>query len=172
MEEWKIIEEGEGKYSVSNNGRVRNNKTQKILKPAKLVNGYLAVSLAENKKGRLYRVHRLVAKYFVSGYEKEKQVNHIDGVKTNNHYTNLEWVTPSENIRHAYLTGLKDVNLNYRNINKPIPVRQYTMNGEFVREYPSIKEAERKTGINNSAISKTCRGKYKYTGGYKWRYAT
>jgi hypothetical protein len=172
MEEWKKIEEGEGRYSISNCGRVRNDKTKKILRQLTLVNGYLAVPLTENKKSRYYRVHRLVAKYFVSGYVKEKQVNHIDGVKTNNHYTNLEWVTASENIKHAYRIGLKNMNQVYQNLQKPIPVKQYSMDGKFIKEYPSMKQAEKETGIDNSAISKACKGKYKHTGGYKWQYAT
>lgn len=170
MEEWKIIEGCNGVYSVSNMGRVKNNKKNRLLKQSMLHNGYLAVHITEMGKLKYYRVHRLVGKYFVDGYQKEKQINHKDGNKTNNKHDNLEWVTPSQNIKHAFSIGLKTVD--YSNIKNPKAVKQYSMNGEFIKEYPSIKDAERHTGIDNSAIAKVCKGKYKSSGGFKWQYAT
>ena len=72
--------------------------------------GYTKVTLRINKKSKKFLVHRLVALMFCPGYEEGKVVNHIDGNKQNNHYSNLEWVTPQENEDHARINGLKAIN--------------------------------------------------------------
>lgn len=103
-EEWKIISEYP-RYSVSNLGRVKNNKTGAV-KNASNSKGYLFVNLYKedmNKPDPL-KVHRLVALSFVLG-DTSLCVNHIDGDKLNNVYTNLEWVTPGENISLAWKNG-------------------------------------------------------------------
>lgn len=69
-------------------------------------NGYYTVGLQINKKKKVFFVHRLVAEYFVAPKKDNLQVNHIDGNKTNNDFRNLEWVTPSQNTKHAYDNGL------------------------------------------------------------------
>lgn len=105
-EVWKVID-GFGHYEVSNCGRVRNTYTGRIRKPSINAYGYPYVSVKMSKKSYALRIHRLVAAAFLEPSTKYKaQINHIDGVKTNNTASNLEWVTPSENIRHAYETGL------------------------------------------------------------------
>lgn len=95
------------KYSVSNLGRVRNNKTNKILSPRNLC-GYQRVSFYVDGKPTDLRIHRLVAKAFIPNPENKPQVNHINGNKGDNHVNNLEWRTNGENIRHAFRTGLID----------------------------------------------------------------
>lgn len=70
-------------------------------------NGYLRVELHENGAAKKHLVHRLVATHFVPNPDGRPQVNHIDGVKTNNDASNLEWVTQSQNQIHAYETGLQ-----------------------------------------------------------------
>jgi hypothetical protein len=69
-------------------------------------NGYYTVGLQINKKKKMFFVHRLVAEYFISPKKDNLQVNHIDGNKANNDFRNLEWVTPSQNTKHAYNNGL------------------------------------------------------------------
>ena len=69
-------------------------------------NGYNTVGLQINKKKKMFFVHRLVAEYFVAPRRGNLQVNHIDGNKQNNDFRNLEWVTPSQNTKHAYDNGL------------------------------------------------------------------
>lgn len=113
---YSVIEEYPG-YLISDNGEVqsterkvksnRGMRTQKsrILKQ-ELRKGYLAVRLYSNSKGKLFSVHRLVALHFVNGYEEGLVVNHKDGNKLNNHHSNLEWCTITENNRHAVYTGL------------------------------------------------------------------
>ena len=116
MESWLPVQvKGlEDYYEVSNMGQVRSlDRTHKIktfegkiLKQISL-SGYLAVSLKLHSYKKLHYVHRLVAKAFVIGEKANLEVNHIDGNKNNNRASNLEWVTRSENIKHAFRTGLK-----------------------------------------------------------------
>lgn len=107
--EWKSIEQLEGKYSVSNTGLVRNNKTGRILKQHLGKTGYMVISFkpyGKNGKALTLKVHRLVANAFVPEIEGKEFVNHKDGVKTNNVWYNLEWLTKSENAIHAAKHGL------------------------------------------------------------------
>lgn len=109
MELWEKIARVSGNYEVSTLGRIRNACTGKIL-ALNTMAGYLGVTVKPNgrsgKSVRL-RVHRCVAEEFVDGYFDGAVVNHKDGNKLNNTVDNLEWVTQSENITHAYATGLK-----------------------------------------------------------------
>jgi len=110
MEEWKTINEFPD-YEVSNLGRVKSFKRYKegrILKCGKDRGGYLHVSLWKNKKGYTKKIHRLILENFNPIDNMEKlQCNHIDGNKENNIYPeNLEWMTCSENHKHAYRIGL------------------------------------------------------------------
>ena len=102
----KVIE-GHPNYSISDTGRVFNNRTGRELKPQKDNNtGYYHINLGVGKN---YYVHRLVGFAFVKNNDplKFNQVNHLDGIKTHNDYRNLEWTDPSGNIKHAYANGLK-----------------------------------------------------------------
>ena len=94
-------------YSVSNLGRVRNDKTNKFLSPRDL-EGYKRVSIYVNGKATDLRIHRLVATAFIPNLNNKPQVNHINGNRSDNCVTNLEWCTNAENVKHAYKIGLKD----------------------------------------------------------------
>jgi len=107
MEHYKQIKDYEN-YSVSNYGRIRNDKTGRILKPRKDLCGYLYVGLYKNGVRKMLKVHRLVANAFIPNPENKRTVNHIDGNKINNFVENLEWCTHKENTHHAMDTGLKD----------------------------------------------------------------
>ncbi len=114
----KPIKEYEGLYEVSNSGKIFShyalggrhrliNKNKKREVKQRILNGfYYVVSLYKQDKGKIYRVSRLVAETFISNPNNKPQVNHKDGNKLNNNLNNLEWVTRSENIRHAFDTGL------------------------------------------------------------------
>jgi hypothetical protein len=93
------------KYKVSASGEVYNLAGKK-LKPGKDGSGYHFVFIYHNKKKKQEKVHRLVAKCFIPNHKNKPQVNHIDGNKDNNHVSNLEWVTQSENMKHAFRLGL------------------------------------------------------------------
>ncbi len=103
-EDWKTID-GFSNYEVSNTGLVRNKVRGNILCPG-TNNGYLRSTLRndDGRKVNVY-VHQLVANSFVDG-DNLLTVNHIDGNKLNNHYTNLEWISGSDNSKHAHINGL------------------------------------------------------------------
>lgn len=109
IEIWKDIKEFNGKYKISNTGKVKGVK--KILKTQDNGKGYSMVTLScvnnNIKTKKTIAVHRLVAVYFVDGYSKNLTVNHIDGNKLNNNFKNLEWITNKENIRHSFRIGLR-----------------------------------------------------------------
>ncbi len=122
---WLNISGYEDYYQVSNFGRVRSldrivnrKNTRNYLRKGKILNtnlsssGYVVVGLTFNCKTINYYVHRLVAIEFIINDRDVKCVNHIDGIKINNKSCNLEWVTYSENSKHAYNTEL-NVSLKY-----------------------------------------------------------
>ncbi|MBQ9657346.1 MAG: HNH endonuclease [Clostridia bacterium] len=125
MEIWKDIIETSN-YAVSSLGRIKNTKTNRLLNPSELGNGYKQVSLKMNDTGKFKKeyIHRLVAKYFIENPDNKKEVNHKDGNKNNNNMDNLEWVTPSENQKHKY-----DV-LKSKTSNRLIG--QYTKDDKFI----------------------------------------
>lgn len=120
LEIWKDIEGFEGRYQISNYGRVKsldrivfNNGSNLIgkrkgiiLKPGINGAGYYFVNFWDGFRNKAFRIHRLVALAFCDAYVKGLHVNHKNGHKLNNSPENLEWVTPSENIKHAIRTGL------------------------------------------------------------------
>lgn len=114
IEIWKDLPGHEGCYQVSNIGRVRsmdyyiNGPKGKRLKKGKIKefsmtkDGYCRVGIWSKRKQKHITVHRLVALTFIPNPDNKKCVNHIDGDKTNNNVTNLEWCTADENIQHYY----------------------------------------------------------------------
>lgn len=113
MEEtWKDIKNYENKYLISNLGNVRSlkdgwgNKQNKYLKKLENKQGYYFVILSKNGIEIAYLISRLVAQVYIPNPKNKPQVNHIDGNPKNNNINNLEWVTASENKKHAYRIGL------------------------------------------------------------------
>lgn len=93
-------------YYIDENGKVYNSNTKKYLKGSIGENGYLYYRLSKNNKKKMFYAHRLVAKNFIDNPHNYEVVNHIDGNKLNNNVTNLEWVTYSENTKHAHDNNL------------------------------------------------------------------
>lgn len=107
---WRAVPGHEGRYEVSSFGRVRSFLTvRSMLRPGKKSGGYLNVILRDpsaRTRSRSVSVHRLVAIAFLGNPPERHEVNHIDGDKTNNRLENLEYVTRSENVKHAIAMGL------------------------------------------------------------------
>lgn len=154
MEIWKDIEGYEDLYEVSDEGRVRNKKTGRILKAGKDTGGYLYINLCKDGEPKPKSIHRLVAQSFIPNPLNLSEVNHIDEDKTNNNVDNLEWISHQDNIDYS----------------KSKAVNQYFPNGKLFATYKSINEASRQTGINQGSICLCCKGKLKTSGGFIWKY--
>lgn len=112
METWKDIFGYEGLYQISNRGRLKSlvggwRKSEKILKSCHNTDGYLIIGLYKDKKRKTKRVARLIAEAFISNPNNKPQINHKNGIKTDDRIDNLEWVTSSENHQHAFRVGIK-----------------------------------------------------------------
>lgn len=163
-------------YQVSNFGNVislnfhRSGKP-KLLKPTKDKDGYFQVTLYKDGKIKRIMVHRLVTEAFLLNPENLPQVNHKDEDKTNNFVGtpendykdgNLEWCT-------------NEYNVNYGKRNQKCaealskPVLQFTLEGEFIREWESAKEAK-KNGFCSTCICNCCKGKHKSHKGFIFKY--
>jgi hypothetical protein len=127
---WKPIKDYEDLYHISSYGRVKSlNKEQllsasggvrirkeKILSQQKDDKGYLSLKVCKNNCSKRFKIHRLVAIAFIENPLNKNQVNHIDGVKSNNVVSNLEWCTNSENQIHACIKGLKKTKLSKKEV--------------------------------------------------------
>ena len=119
IEIWKPVKGYEGLYEVSNTGKIKSlekfvdsGKCHRLFKEHLLKygidnKGYLRTNLAKCGINKTVKVHRIVAEAFILNPDNKPQVNHIDGDKQNNNVNNLEWVNQSENMKHAYINGLK-----------------------------------------------------------------
>lgn len=173
MEEeiWRPVV-GYTNYEVSNQGRVRNARTGKILKAFNRCRGYYAVNLCRDKKHYLTAIHRIVARAFpeICGEWFENcQINHKDENRSNNIATNLETCTIAYNDNYGNrIKKIAEAITNNPKLSKQ--VAQYTIKGTLVAIYPSLHEAERQTGINHSNIAKVCSGKYSQCNGFIWTF--
>lgn len=167
MEEFKKVRGFEGYYLVSNLGKVFSLKSNKFLKTSIDKGGYEQVKLQYRGKQCSNFVHRLVAKEFCRGYSEGLQVNHIDADRLNNHASNLEWLTAKENIRDTVKRGTHNC------FNKPrrIKVIQLSLQGETIKQFDSITEASRLTGITRQNIGKVCSKERRVAGGFCWEFA-
>lgn len=171
---WKNIKGYEGLYQISDEGEVRSlnyNKTGKaqLLKPADSGKGYLFVGLCKNGKRKKFKVHRLVAMAFIPNPSNLPYINHKDENKENNCVSNLEWCDRKYNNNY----GTRNQRIAEKTTNGKLskPVRQYDLKGNFIQEFPSTHEVERKFGYNNGNISATCNGNQKTAYGYRWKWS-
>lgn len=140
---WKKIPEIP--YECSNSGQIRHYITKRYRKLSISRCGYMEFSISPCHVKLLYTktkvsVHRCIAEMFIPNPLDKPQVNHIDGNKQNNRYDNLEWVTPSENGKHAYKIGLHSLT----------NTKEITCNNG--KTYKTVREACKDTGVNRQAI--------------------
>ncbi len=162
---WTPIEETNGVYLVSNKGRVMSKKKYKdgvILKPYYDTCGYAYVEI--DKKN--VSMHRLVAKAYIDNPENKKEVNHINGDKKDNRAENLEWCTRSENISHAFKSGLKQALSRGKHL-----MAKGVVCLETGEAYECMEDAAEATGAKAANISKCCRGLRKTAASLHWKYA-
>ena len=181
MEIWKDIPGYEGLYQVSNYGNVKSlnyrgtKGKHKCLKLNTDKYGYKIVILANHGKYKSYKVHRLVAAAFIENLNNYKEVNHKDNNKDNNQINNLEWCDRSYNVKYSYKNGFhiapKSM-LGKKGKNHPIskPVKQYDLNGNFIKEYESANLASQATKVCYMSIKKCRCGRQKTAGGFIWTY--
>jgi hypothetical protein len=179
---WKDVIGYEGLYQISNFGRVKSfwRRKEIIMKLSNNGWGYSFVSLRKNKtKIKSITIHRLVAIAFISNPENKEQVNHIDGNKQNNHYSNLEWCTRLENMRHGFKTGLiktsKEHQINMTNKAREINLKKvykFSKTGDYIEEYNSLREAATLNNLQESNISACANKKagVKSCGGFIWKF--
>lgn len=172
MEEiWKDIKDYEGLYQISSLGRVKSlwYGKERILKLGKDKDNYLTTNLCKEGKIKIFKVHRLVAQTFIPNPNNYPCVNHKDENKQNNTVENLEWCTHKYNVNYGTAIERRtDKLLNREDLSKK--VYQYTKDGEFVKEWESTKECERKNGFYHSTVSACCNGKLKTYKGFIWKY--
>jgi len=104
-EEWIDIKGYEGKYRISNMGRIWSIHKNDVMDRNPSCTGYISVGLWKNNKQTVYRVHRLVAEHFINNPNNLPMVDHIDGVRHNNIISNLRWVNQEENQKNQYRGG-------------------------------------------------------------------
>lgn len=173
---WKQVKGYEGLYEASIDGQIRNFKTKKVLNPygfktkARGSEGYRYYKVKLYKDGgkscKTHILHRLIAMTHIENPDNKPEVNHIDGNRTNNASSNLEWVTRKENLEHAVKLGLIDIT-KMTDVTKK-KVQQLDMDGNLIKTWGSLSEAARGLNLQIANISHCCSGRIKSTGGYKW----
>ncbi len=161
----KCIDEYPG-YIIFNDGRVFSMLRDIYSKLHTCHRGYQRLGMcAENSDVRKnVSVHILVAKAFLPPIKGKTNVNHKDGIKSNNHVDNLEWATTKENNQHAHDTGLTRTNTR--------AVEQYSKDGKYIQTFNSVKEATKQLNVGTRVIPLACSGKNKTCRGYVLKYAT
>lgn len=185
-EEFRDIEETNNKYQISNYGRIKNKKKEKIMSISNKKGWYLTVAFYIDGKRITLRPHRLVGKYFIPNPNKLPEINHIDLSKQNNIVSNLEWVSRKENMQHAiknehfYFVGYDNKKRVYghknNNTNKVKKyygkIYQFTLDMKFIDIHNNAACAARKTGVCSRNILHCINHQEgrKQAGGFKWLY--
>ena len=131
--------------------------------------GYPIIGLSKNGKLRTRTIHRLVAETFIENPHNYNVINHIDCNKSNNNVNNLEWCTQKHNVRESFRNGLQKAPKGKESTSSK-KVRQYDLEGNFIKEWDCTMDIQRSLEISNQLISLCCLGKQRNSNGYIWRY--
>jgi len=177
---WKSVKDYEGLYEVSNMGRIKTlSRTyyggvcpvkiaERLRKLTVSTKGYLTLLLTKDKKSIGVKAHRIVASHFIPNPENKPQVNHKNGIKTDNRVENLEWATNKENCVHAWKELKREAFLQ--------PTRGLNPNARKVKcdtldiSFDCGMDAAEVLGVSGTAISSICRGLRTQTKGLTFRY--
>lgn len=135
----------EGFYQVNKLGEIKSVRGNKILKFGKDGKGYCYVNLCINNQHHNYKIHRLVAETFILNPENKPQVNHKNGIKSDNRVENLEWCTASENHLHAYIIGIHKAANRKLTESKVIKIKNKYNKGISMRTLSKIYKVHEKT---------------------------
>lgn len=176
-------------YLISNTGRVISlhkwSSRELIPRQAWPISekntGYKIFTITDKWKQKHVFLHKAIALLFIPNPNNLTQVNHIDWNKLNNSIENLEWISPSDNQRHAYRTWLKKVNMTNAHLACQVrwiknklhkTVLQYDMKWNFINKYYWTREAGRELWLCQSDISRCCRWLAKKVWNFIWKYET
>jgi hypothetical protein len=162
----------EGLYLITDSGdnekTVFSVKSNKFLKPSQDGYGYYFVELSKNGEKKMYKIHRLIAEYFVPNLDNKGEIDHINGNNQDNRICNLRWCTHKENMNNPVRIE-RNHKSQVNNEKKSKKVGQYTLEGKLIRIYPSVCECHR-NGFNKGHVASCCRGEQNYHKGYIWKY--
>lgn len=179
VEIWREIEFTDGKYSVSNFGRVKRNEiffidslgrkcslNSRVMKLHRKMGGYVDVAISMTDRVLYSSVHRLVALAFIENENEYPCVDHIDGNRENNHVSNLRWCTHKQNVNFELSMKNRQAGVD----KKKKAVVKMDMLGNIIAEYDSCVDAANIHGTYQSEISRACMGIRKNKFGFKWAF--
>lgn len=169
-------------YEISDTGLVKsvdryvNSKGgSKRLAPGRMLkftenkDGYYNVGIHHNGEQHTKFVHQLVAEAFIPNPENKPCIDHVNGNRQDNRVENLRWCTIEENNAFEIARKRKS-EAAFRRTDNKVKIRQYSLDGEVIKDYDSLRGIERDLGFNNSSILRCCQGKQKTAYGFKWSY--
>ncbi len=149
------------RYQANREGQIRNKTSKYILSPKpRKDTKYLEAKLTKDDGSQSYLLHNLLAKLFILNPKNKRTVDHINRIKTDNRVVNLRWATHME--QNENRTKPKKI--------AGVPVYQLDENGEKIKTWKKIKDAEDELGITSGKITMACKGQRHTAGGYRWKY--